>query len=175
MNEIWKAIPSRTSYEVSNLGRVRRAPVLRGMPPGDVLKPYPNHKGYLRVCLSHGGKNSTRFIHRLVLEAFVGPCPDGHAGHHRDHDQANNRLENLEYITKKENYALRYEASIKRRAMGAIPEILAEAWLRGWQLQSLATQLGVETQTLKNWLLRKELPHGRQAEVSQRLWSIVMG
>jgi hypothetical protein len=45
-------------------------------------------------------------IHRLVLEAFVGPCPEGmECRHHPDRDPANNRLENLRWGTRTENVA----------------------------------------------------------------------
>ena len=38
------------------------------------LKPTPQHRGQLAVCLVRGGQKHTRHVHRLVLEAFVGPC-----------------------------------------------------------------------------------------------------
>lgn len=58
--------------------------------------------GYLAVSLS--GK-SRRYIHRLVLQAFVGPCPDGSECRHLDGNPRNNRLENLCWGTRKENTA----------------------------------------------------------------------
>jgi hypothetical protein len=45
------------------------------------------------------------YVHRLVLEAFVGPCPDGMEGCHGDGDTANNRLGNLRWDTPKSNRA----------------------------------------------------------------------
>lgn len=44
-----------------------------------------------------------RSIHSLVMAAFVGPRPDGHEINHKDGDVANNRLDNLEYVTPAEN------------------------------------------------------------------------
>ncbi|MGH8035083.1 MAG: HNH endonuclease signature motif containing protein, partial [Lysobacterales bacterium] len=40
-----------------------------------------------------------RKVHRLVLEAFVGPCPDGMVGCHNDGDTRNNRLSNRRWDT----------------------------------------------------------------------------
>ena len=61
--------------------------------------------GYLRVALTSPSKKVCRFlVHRLVLEAFVGPCPQGmQCRHFPDRDTANNRLENLAWGTKEEN------------------------------------------------------------------------
>lgn len=42
-------------------------------------------------------------IHRLVWETFMGPIPDNMVIHHRDNDQSNNALWNLNCVTQKEN------------------------------------------------------------------------
>lgn len=53
----------------------------------------------VRIC------NTDLFVHRLVAFAFLGPPADKIAWevHHRDGDPANNRIENLEYVTRSEN------------------------------------------------------------------------
>lgn len=61
--------------------------------------------GYRRFALSCSGKQVSRFAHRLVLEAFVGPCPEGMEGCHKDRNPANNRLDNLRWGTPKSNQA----------------------------------------------------------------------
>jgi len=50
-------------------------------------------------------KQKTKFVHRLVLEAFVGPCPPGMVACHRNDDASDNRLENLRWDTHKGNAA----------------------------------------------------------------------
>ncbi len=57
---------------------------------------------YRRVMLS-GRKNVT--IHKLVLEAFVGPRPAGMECRHLDGDRTNNRVSNLQWDTRQENMA----------------------------------------------------------------------
>lgn len=42
-------------------------------------------------------------IHRLVLEAFIGPCPKGHCANHKNGKKDDNRIENLEWVTFSEN------------------------------------------------------------------------
>ena len=42
-------------------------------------------------------------IHRLVLEAFVGPCPEGKECNHKNHERDDNELTNLEWVTRSEN------------------------------------------------------------------------
>ena len=56
-------------------------------------------KPYKRICL---GKKMF-LVHRLVLLAFVGPCPVGMEGCHFDNDATNNRLSNLRWDTLSNN------------------------------------------------------------------------
>lgn len=60
---------------------------------------------YCVVCFrpTPGGAVVQRYVHRLVLEAFVGPCPDGMECLHADFDTANNRASNLRWGTHLEN------------------------------------------------------------------------
>lgn len=62
--------------------------------------------GYRRVTLHRSGKGRTFYVHRLVLVAFIGPCPEGMESRHvNDNDRGNNNLNNLCWGTKKENAA----------------------------------------------------------------------
>jgi hypothetical protein len=70
-----------------------------------LLKPKTSSQSeHVRVCLSRDGRNYLRFVHRLVLEAFVGPPPDGMTGRHfPDRNPTNNDIINLQWGTQKEN------------------------------------------------------------------------
>lgn len=61
--------------------------------------------GHLRVSMrSPDGTSYSESVHRLVLEAFVGPCPEGfQACHFPDSDPSNNNLENLRWGTAADN------------------------------------------------------------------------
>lgn len=62
-----------------------------------------NKSRYASVTLHKNSKSYSRTIHRLVIEAFVGPCPKGMECRHKDGNCKNNHLENLSWGTKKEN------------------------------------------------------------------------
>lgn len=102
MSEQWRPVPGFPDYEVSDQGRVRSHK--SGSPR--VMSLQPARHGYLRVRLC--GPNGARgfSVHRLVLDAFVGPLPSGPdrmVSRHLDGDPANNRLDNLAYGTQGEN------------------------------------------------------------------------
>ncbi len=105
-SEIWKDIPEYEGwYEVSNLGRVRsyhnfgwgkrEKPIM--------LKLYTSPKGYVQVSLCKDKCHRSVNVHRLVASAFL---PDPHCDMQIDHINGNkedNRAENLEWVTPKEN------------------------------------------------------------------------
>lgn len=113
MNEIWKDIKGyERLYQVSNLGRVRSLSRMcvcgKGFSlyKGKMLKLHKDHKGYLRAHLSKNGKSKLYFVHRLVWEAFNGELPKGMLEiqvNHINEDKTDNRLENLNLMTPKEN------------------------------------------------------------------------
>lgn len=105
--ETWKPVVGYEGYyEVSDFGRVRSLDrsSKRGLRKGQIKTPYPLDTGHLRVRLSFNSKSRAFLVHRLVLEAFVGPCPAGMEGcHDPDPDPANNRLANLRWDTRSSN------------------------------------------------------------------------
>lgn len=95
MEEEWKPIPSFPGYEASNLGRIRGS---RG-----IIKDSDGN-GYRKTALRKNGKSHGVKVHRMVMEAFVGLCPEGMEVCHNDHNRANNCLNNLRYDTKRNNH-----------------------------------------------------------------------
>src|SRR5262245_31077449 len=61
--------------------------------------------GYQVVVFLTPNGRIGRYIHRMVLETFVGPCPSGKEVSHLNGDSMDNRLTNLTYETSKENKA----------------------------------------------------------------------
>lgn len=102
-------------YEVSSSGLVRSLDRVVGGRWGDRSRTLPGRVLRLRkekkehgrktVILYDGsGKTKTKRVHRLVLEAFVGPCPSGMEGCHNDGNPANNKLNNLRWDTRSANH-----------------------------------------------------------------------
>ncbi len=97
-NEEWRPVLGYEGlYEVSTEGRVR---TLR---KGHLMHPHTDRHGYLLAGLSRDGKQRTTRVHHMVLEAFVGPRPEGLVGCHNNGDPSDNRLENLRWDTQRNN------------------------------------------------------------------------
>ena len=110
IQEIWKDIPNYEGYyQVSNLGNVKslaRFNNLGKRVKERVLKNLVNTtKGYLVVNLSKIGLVKTKQIHQLVAESFLNHKPNGHklVVNHKNFNRQDNRVENLEIVTQREN------------------------------------------------------------------------
>lgn len=112
MTERWLSVVGFEGlYEVSDYGRVRSLdrPVRNGYPGttrvvrGKMMKPTVALRGgYHYIGLAQFGKIRTLKVHRLVLEAFVGPGHGLH-GRHLDGNPKNNALSNLAWGTHQQN------------------------------------------------------------------------
>lgn len=99
--EIWKEIESHPDYKISNMGRVSGKRV-------NFLKPCL-FRGYPKVFLQKDGRFSRKTIHSLVLAAFISPRPRGHVSRHKNGIKTDNRAENLEWGTQKQNMQDKYQ------------------------------------------------------------------
>lgn len=116
------AVSDFPGYRVSTDGRVESCRGTCGKDRGlltdhwHVIRPRTNKvSGHLSVKLRRDGKTFTRYVHHLVLNAFVGPCPPGLECRHKDGDPSNNRLDNLAWGTRAENMADRVDHGTSNR------------------------------------------------------------
>jgi HNH endonuclease/NUMOD4 motif len=104
--EIWMSIDGYEDlYEVSTLGRVRSwIPGTKSGTVPHILKSHSQTSSdHQKVALYRDGKPHTYRVHQLVMEAFIGPCPEGQQVRHLNGDPTDNRLKNLMYGTSSEN------------------------------------------------------------------------
>lgn len=111
MIELWKdCLGLNGEYQASNLGNVRSlnrfvygcVESTNGYPkkrPGVLLKGRVKSHGYRSVKI----KKKDKYVHRLVWEAHFGLIPDGLDVNHKNGIRSDNRIENLELLTRKEN------------------------------------------------------------------------
>ena len=97
--EFWWSPLGFSRYLVSDEGTV--ASVVKKKPR--VLKPIFFGAYHGVTLVDDSGEHHRRYIHRLVLEGFAGPCPEGMEARHLDGNRFNNRLNNLAWGTRSEN------------------------------------------------------------------------
>lgn len=102
--EVWRPVPE-TSYEASNLGR------LRNVKTGRCIGTSKTASGYFATA--------GLLVHRAVLSAFDGARPPNIVARHKDNDRAHNVLTNLEWGTRAENAADTARAGRLRHRSGA--------------------------------------------------------
>ena len=106
-----KSIPNFPGYFADKQGNIWSGFKSMGMGKGRSntgtplrkLKPIRSNDGYLAVNVYRNKKSYSVRIHRLVLEAFNGPCPKGYWARHLDGDGTNNHKSNLKWDTPSNN------------------------------------------------------------------------
>lgn len=173
--EIWRPVVGYESfYDVSDLGRVRsKRAVARAASPGGILKPSTIGRGTqmrLAVVLCSNGVRKCRMVHRLVMEAFVGPCPPGQEVRHGRSGPFDNRLASLCYGTHQENCSVdkirdgtmcqgEAVAHSVKLTESQVREIRARHAAGSITQKALADEFGVTPSTLCAIVLRQTWKH----------------
>ena len=115
MEELWKDIKGYENlYQISNFGRIasldriltkkdRWGNVINYKLKGKEIKSSFNNKGYVIMHLHKDSKSKTFLIHRLVAETFISNPNNLLEVNHKDENKQNNKADNLEWCTRKEN------------------------------------------------------------------------
>lgn len=105
--ELWKPIPGyEQSYEASSFGRIRslaRTDSVGRARTQRIMCQKKSSRGYFSVMLCKNSERRDFRVSRLVLSAFVGPCPKGMEAAHQNGDPSDNSLRNLRWATHSEN------------------------------------------------------------------------
>lgn len=151
--EVWENIKGYENvYQVSNCGQVRRIGNYTNQSEfswesGHILKPANNSKGYYFVNLSLNNKISRKYVHRLVAETFIQNPENKPTVNHINCDRSDNRVENLEWASYRENND--YSIQIMKKAGNS---------KRNNKLSRVVQQLDLQGNVLK------EYPSYREAE-----------
>ena len=117
----WRpVVGSEQFYEVSEAGDIRRIKSAQSTHSGRRLTPFHDRRGYVIYNLNSGGVRRRVKAHRVVLEAFVGPPPEGQTfALHWDDNPRNNHISNLRWGSRDENGADRARNNRTRRVAGS--------------------------------------------------------
>lgn len=175
MTEIWKPVNFIPFVEASNLGNVRSLD--RGIETSDgrkqkvkgcIRKKNISSHGYLYVSfIDHRKKTINFHVHRLVMEAFIGPKPVGMDICHNNGIKTDNRIENLRFATRREN-------NLDKREHGTMPRgskhhyskltepsvfEIRQKSLIGVDYKALAKEFGVSKGTIGDVVRRRTWRH----------------
>jgi HNH endonuclease len=170
MDDQFKHIDGFPGYRVSRDGEVqsrwRRGSRGRMTDTWLPLKPIRRRSGHLVVNLHRDGKKTARYIHHLVLEAFVGPRPEGLVCCHWDGNPTNNRVENLRWDTHRANGADTIRHGRRKFGEEAGSKLIAadvlevrRKYAQGARKSQLAAEYGVTGPQIGNIVHRRAWRH----------------
>jgi len=176
--EIWKKIEKfNNEYEISNRGRIRSVDAIlirsNGRPHRrrpKILKPDTKHNGYAKGAVCVNKKMKPYQIHRLVAEAFIENPKNKETVNHINGIKDDNRVENLEWATRKEQAIHARDMGLTTIMRGSdignsilkehqVIEIREKFKPRIYTRKMLAEEYGVKECTIKDILQRRSWKH----------------
>lgn len=140
--EIWKTIPHYENYAVSNYGQIK------SLRFNKILKPASSNNGYLYVNLVSNKLTKSTAVHKLVIENFISPKPDENfVVDHIDGNKTNNLVENLQWVSIKEN-TTRYYNNFDKKS-----EIL-RLHKEGLTYTEIKEKVGMSMHTVRQTILK---------------------
>lgn len=116
--EVWIELPESDGlYFVSNLGRIKRVYKKTG---DRILKNCLSNNGYFVVNVKINGKRMVKTVHRLIASAFLGLRLEDTKTeiNHKNSNKLDNRVDNLEKVSHRENAIHFYSFNKKKSSVG---------------------------------------------------------
>ncbi len=162
INELWAPHPTYKDYWFSTFGRA----VSFVYNKLRIRKITNRRKGYQSVGI---GARGWQHLHILIMETFSGECPVGKQINHKDGNKRNNRLDNLEYVTPKENMRHSYDMGLQQPRRGSNCNFaklkeedvmkIREEYKQGISQYILADRYSVKQPTISNIITRATWDH----------------
>lgn len=150
--EIWKDIPwYEGKYQASNFGRIKSLYKKNHI----IMKPWIEWSWYSYLILWANKKWKPIKVHRAVMFAFFGEDKDKKFVNHKDWNKQNNRLENLEWVTRSENDKHKYRILWHKTPFQINPYM---KWVY-WELHPLSKkvkQYSLDWIFIKEWIWIKQ-------------------
>lgn len=160
-NEEWKDILGYEGfYQISNLGKVKSL-TRKVVPVDKILKPQVDGNGYLHARLYKDGKGKTMKVHQLVVLAFLNHVPNGHkvVVDHIDNNKLNNKLNNLQLISNREN--------ISKDKIGGTSKHVGVSWNKEMKKWYSCIRINSKTKSLGLFTCELEASEAYQKKLKQ--------
>lgn len=162
--ELWKRPEQYSNLEVSSYGRVKR--IIGKTKNNNIVSEFPKDKdGYYRVSVQKlDGSWTSQPVHRLVAMVFINNPDNKKCVNHKDNNRVNNNVENLEWVTHKENVYHSYQFG-NRNACKKVPRktLLTDFQISQidklrefYNINQLANLFNIEYQSMKNIIIKKK-------------------
>ena len=165
MKEIWRPIENFEGlYEVSNLGRVKSLARkswngYKMIETKEVITYGSKHTtGYMTKVLYKDNKHYNKSVHRLVAEAFIPNPTNKKQVNHIDEDKHNNCVDNLEWVTPRENnmHGTRIERITNKRGFKVI---CVETGKEYMSVRECAREMNLNQSAIRKQLLGLQRTH----------------
>lgn len=164
VKELWKPLLEYKGIEVSSIGRIRKA--ANKSRKERILTEFPKDRdGYYRCSVQRlDGTWTSQPVHRLVAKAFIPRTKNRDIVNHIDGNRTNNRIENLEWATPKENVIHSFKFG-SRKICKQVPKktILTDFQVNQigklrelYTVNQIAKLFNIEYQSLKNIIHKKK-------------------
>ena len=164
VKELWKPLLEYKGIEVSSIGRIRKAANKRRKER--ILTEFPKDRdGYCRCSVQKlDGTWTSQPVHRLVAKAFIPNTENKQAVNHIDGNRQNNRVENLEWVTPKENVIHSFKFGARKRCKQVPKKTLLtdfqisqiDILRKSYTVNQIAKLFNIEYQSLKNIIHKKK-------------------